>query len=298
MQFKPLKGVFTALITPMNTRGDVDFAELAQLVNQQIKAGIAGLVPAGTTGESPTLDMQEHLDVIRCVVETAQGRVPVIAGTGANATTEAIHLTVEADRIGVDGFLHVAPYYNKPTQEGLFQHFAAIAQKTQKPIVLYSIPGRCGIEIGVETVARLFEAYPHIHAIKEAGGNADRVSQLRQACGSELTILSGDDALTLPFMSLGATGVISVASNLIPTEMVQMVDCALNGDYAQARVLHDQWYTLFKTLFIESNPGPAKEAMQQMGLIRAGTVRLPLASCVERTRAELARVLQSLNLIR
>ena len=221
-------GTYTAIVTPFRN-GEVDEAALTRLIQAQVRAGVDGIVPVGTTGESPTLDYDEHIQVIALSVKVAAGRIKVLAGTGGNSTEEAIYLTQEAEQVGADGSLQVAPYYNKPTQEGLFQHFKAIARNTRLPIVLYSIPGRCGIEIGVDTVARLAKACRNIIGIKEAGGNADRVSQLRQALGPKFVILSGDDALTLPFMAVGAQGVISVASNVIPRQVSQMVSGLCQG---------------------------------------------------------------------
>src|SRR5258706_8771680 len=215
-------GTYTAIVTPFKN-GALDEAALERLIKLQIKGGVDGIVPVGTTGESPTVDCEEHIRIIALSVKFAGGRIKVLAGTGANATSEAIQLTQEAEKAGADGSLQVAPYYNKPTQEGLYQHFRAIARATKLPIVLYSIPGRCGIEIGVETVNRLAHDSVNIVGIKESGGNPERVSQLRAALGPNFTILSGDDALTLPFMAVGAQGVVSVASNVIPREIAQMV---------------------------------------------------------------------------
>ena len=208
-------GTYTAIVTPF-LNGQLDEEALARLIKAQIKGGVDGIVPVGTTGESPTVDMAEHVRIIELSVKFAERKIKVLAGTGGNATSEAIFLTKEAERVGADGSLQVAPYYNKPTQEGLFQHFRAIARETKLPIVLYSIPGRCGIEIAVDTVKRLVAAHKNIVGIKEAGGSCDRVSQLRAALGPKFDILSGDDSLTLPFMCVGANGVISVASNVIP----------------------------------------------------------------------------------
>jgi 4-hydroxy-tetrahydrodipicolinate synthase len=275
MAVKRFTGVFTALVTPFK-QGRIAFDELRALVEKQIAAGVDGLVPVGTTGESPTLDHSEHIDVVRAVVETARGRVPVIAGTGSNSTAEAVSLTKRAHEAGVDGVLQVAPYYNKPTQEGLFRHFSAVAEATSKPVMLYSIPGRCVIEIAVPTIERLLRQHPHVNHIKEAGGSCDRVDLLRQALGDELTILSGDDSLTLPFMALGAKGVVSVASNFLPAEMSRLVKAALKGDYAAALIEHQRLYPLFKALFIEPNPVPVKTAMAHAGSISSPEVRAPL----------------------
>ena len=268
-------GSYTALVTPFR-RGAVAFDELKKLVEFQIKGGIDGLIPVGTTGESPTVTHEEHLAIIACTIESARGRVPVIAGTGSNSTQEAIDLSQAAVAAGADALLLVAPYYNRPTQEGLFQHFARIADATDKPIILYSIPGRCGVEISVDVIARLRAKYPHVAHIKEAGGSVDRVDQIIQALGDSVTVLSGDDSLTLPFMAVGAKGVISVASNYFPREVTKLTALALAGDYHRARSLHRKLYPLFKTFFIESNPVPMKVALAHLGIISSEEVRLPL----------------------
>src|SRR2546421_4921143 len=226
-------GTYTAIVTPFKD-GKIDEAALQRLIKIQIKAGVDGIVPVGTTGESPTVNYEEHIQIIALSVEFAGGKIRVLAGTGGNSTTEAVYLTEHAEKVGADGSLQVAPYYNKPTQEGLFEHFRQVARKTRLPIVLYSIPGRCGIEIGVETTKRLARECPNVVGIKEAGGNPDRVSQLRAALGPRFVILSGDDALTLPFMALGAQGVVSVASNVIPRQVAQMVNAFASGKLRQA----------------------------------------------------------------
>ncbi|HXE43433.1 MAG TPA: 4-hydroxy-tetrahydrodipicolinate synthase [Candidatus Baltobacteraceae bacterium] len=267
-------GTYTAIVTPF--RGNaIDEDALERLIKLQIKGGVDGIVPVGTTGESPTVNCEEHIRIIELSVKFAAGKIKVLAGTGANATSEAISLTQAAERVGADGSLQVAPYYNKPTQEGLYQHFKAIARATQLPIVLYSIPGRCGIEISVETVKRLAHDCKNIVGIKEAGGSCDRVSQLRAACGEKFIILSGDDSLTLPFMSVGAQGVISVASNVIPKEVSQMVEAMVRGNAKKAQQLHQKFYPLFKDLFIETNPTPVKAALAMMKIIEE-EYRLPL----------------------
>jgi 4-hydroxy-tetrahydrodipicolinate synthase len=285
-----LTGTLTALVTPF-LRRKVAFGELARLVETQIKSGISGLVPAGTTGESPTLDHGEHLDVIRAVVQAANGRVPVIAGTGSNSTAEAVDLTRSADEAGADAVLVVTPYYNKPSQNGLFDYFTAVAGATDKPVVLYSIPGRCGVEIAVPTVGRLMAKNKNIRHIKEAGGSVDRVDQLKSAFGADLTVLSGDDSLTLPFMAVGAAGVISVASNLRPGPVARMVSLAAANDFAAAREAHRRLYPLFKALFIESNPVPVKTAMARAGLIQSPEVRSPLSPLSRENLAALLAVL-------
>jgi 4-hydroxy-tetrahydrodipicolinate synthase len=267
-------GTYTAIVTPFKN-GVLDEAALERLIKLQIKGGVTGIVPVGTTGESPTVDYAEHIKIIELSVKFAARKVKVLAGTGGNSTSEAIYLTQEAEKVGADGSLQVAPYYNKPTQEGLYQHFKAISKATKLPIVLYSIPGRCGIEIGIETVKRLARECKNIVGIKEAGGSCDRVSQLRAATGDKFTILSGDDSLTLPFMSVGAHGVISVASNVIPREVSQMVKLFASGKSAAALKLHERYYPLFKDLFIETNPTPVKAALAMMKVIEE-EYRLPL----------------------
>jgi 4-hydroxy-tetrahydrodipicolinate synthase len=267
-------GTYTAIVTPFRG-GQLDEAALEHLVKFQIKGGVNGIVPVGTSGESPTVNCEEHIRIIELSVKFAGGRLKVLAGTGANATAEAISLTQAAEKAGADGSLQVAPYYNRPTQEGLYQHFKAIAKATQLPIVLYSIPGRCGIEIAVDTVKRLAHDCKNIVGIKEAGGSCDRVSQLRATLGPKFTILCGDDSLTLPFMSVGANGVVSVASNVIPKEVAQMVNAYARGDVRKAAALHARYYSLFKDLFIETNPTPVKAALAMMKLVEE-EYRLPL----------------------
>jgi 4-hydroxy-tetrahydrodipicolinate synthase len=276
-----LSGVHTALVTPFRNDA-VAYDDLRKLVDFQIGQGIDGLASVGTTGESPTLDTTEHLEVIARTVEYAAGRVPVFAGTGSNSTAEALELTRAADKLGADAFLIVAPYYNKPTQEGVFQHFSALAAATAKPLVLYSIPGRCGVEISVETVVRLRARHANIAAIKEAGGSCEKVSQLVRALDGDFIVLCGDDALTLPFLSLGARGVVSVASNWLPAEVSLLVKRFAAGDTAGALALHNRLAGVFKQIFIEPNPVPIKHILARKGLITSPETRLPLAPlCVE-----------------
>ena len=294
MKLRPFTGTITALATPFRN-GVVAYEDLRKLVAFQIKGGIDGLVPVGTTGESPTLDYDEHMDVIRCTIAEARGRVPVIAGTGSNSTHEALHLTKLSHEAGADAMLVVAPYYNKPSQEGLFRHFSAIAESTDKPIILYSIPGRCGIDISVSVVARLRAKYKHVAWIKEAGGSVDRVDQLKQELGNDITVLSGDDSLTLPFMSVGAEGVISVASNLYVREISKMVRLALANDFAKATKIHRKLYPAFKTLFIEPNPVPIKMALKRAGVIASDEVRSPLCEMMPANAKILGQVLAQLD---
>ena len=281
----------------MDASGAVDWDTLSSHVEAQVAAGVDGLVPVGTTGESPTLDTDEHIKVIAAVVEAAAGRVPVIAGTGSNSTAEALHLTREADIAGADAFLQVAPYYNKPAQEGIFRHFEKIANSTGKPIMLYSIPGRCGVEIAVPTVARLAKACPNIRTIKEAGGDARRVTALREAC-PEVTVLSGDDGLVPEFVAAGAEGVVSVASNLEPVAVKALTDTCLAGDKAAAAELFRKWQVLLTDLvFMDGNPVTIKEVLYQAGRIPHPTVRLPLARTSEANQKRVRELLQSLNLL-
>jgi len=289
-------GTYTAIVTPFKN-GQLDETALARLVKLQIKGGVEGIVPVGTTGESPTVDFDEHIRIIELVVKLAAGKVKVLAGTGANSTSEAIGLTIAAEKAGADGSLQVAPYYNKPTQEGLYQHFKAIADNTKLPIILYSIPGRCGIEIAVPTVKRLAADCKNIIGIKEAGGNADRVSQLRAALGNKFEILSGDDSLTLPFMSVGAQGVISVASNIVPREVSTMVRAFAAGDTKKALAIHQKLYPLFKDLFIETNPVPVKAALAMLGLIDE-EYRLPLVQMSAANRATLKTAMKASGVLK
>jgi 4-hydroxy-tetrahydrodipicolinate synthase len=266
-----LAGCYTALVTPFR-QGQVDYAALKDLVELQIASGIDGVVPVGTTGESPTLDFDEHRRVIEFVVEAVRRRCLVIAGSGANSTAEAIDLTRHAASVGADATLQVTPYYNKPTAEGLYRHFAAVADECGLPVVLYNVPGRTGREIPVNVIARL-AANPAVVAVKEAGGSVERVSAILSECN--IIVLSGDDVLTLPMMVVGGKGVISVASNLIPAEVSAMVHAALAGRWDDARQAHQRLYPLFRDLFVETNPIPVKAALAMLGRI-AEEYRLPL----------------------
>lgn len=286
-------GTHTAIVTPFKN-GRIDEAALKQLIDDQFAGGVTGVVPCGTTGESPTLDYEEHERVVKLTVEFTAGRGVVMAGTGSNSTREAVQMTEEAEAAGATAILQVAPYYNKPTPEGLFQHFKAVAQATKLPIMLYSIPGRSGIEIGVDVVARLVEACPNICAMKEAGGTPERVNQMRLALPHSFEILSGDDSLTLPFMSVGAVGVVSVASNIIPGPVSQMVQLALEGRYLEARAIHERYYPLLAAfLKLSTNPIPIKTAMGLAGKIDP-ELRLPMSPMeptkVEELRATLKQV--------
>ena len=290
------RGTFTALVTPFRN-GAFDEAAYEKLIEHQIENGISGIVPVGTTGESPTLSNEEHNRVIESAVKAAGGRCKVIAGTGSNSTDEAVALTADAERAGADAALLVAPYYNKPSQEGLFRHFKAIADATKLPLILYSIPGRCGIEIGVDTVRRLAKACPNVAAIKESGGSVERVNALRAALPDEFDILSGDDFITLAFMAVGARGVISVASNIAPKEVVEMVNAFAEGDLKTAQKLHARLYPLFRDLFIEPNPAPIKTALGWAGKM-SPDVRPPLCEMTEANAKKLLVTLQQLNLVK
>jgi 4-hydroxy-tetrahydrodipicolinate synthase len=289
------RGTFTALVTPFRN-GGIDVSAYEKLIETQIAAGITGIVAVGTTGESPTLSPEEREQVIRLAVTSAKKRCIVLAGTGSNSTHHAVTDTKTAERLGADGALLVAPYYNKPSQEGLFRHFQAIAQESSLPIMLYNIPGRCSVDIGAYTVERLATKCSNIVAIKEASGSVDRVSELRTRLPNEFAILSGDDSLTLPFMSVGAVGVVSVASNLIPAEVCALVHFHDTDDVKSARKLHRQLLPIFKDLFIEPNPVPIKTALAWRGMM-SSEVRLPLCEMTEPNQTRLRKTLDSLKLL-
>jgi 4-hydroxy-tetrahydrodipicolinate synthase len=286
-------GTFTALVTPF-LNGGIDDSAFNKLIETQIAAGISGVVAIGTTGESPTLSHEEREQVIRLSVATANKRCLVLAGTGSNATQHAIADTKLAEKLGVDGALLVAPYYNKPSQEGLFRHFKAIADATSLPIMLYNIPGRCSVDIMPETVARLAKECRNIISIKEASGSVERVGDLRRRLPESFTILSGDDSLTLPFMAVGAGGVVSVASNLFPSQVCALVRACESGDLKSAATLHRKLLPLFKDLFIEPNPVPVKTALGWRGSM-SGEVRLPLCEMSEANQDRLRKTLEEFD---
>ena len=289
-------GTYTALITPFRD-GVVDVPAFQALIERQIAAKVTGIVPVGTTGESPTLDTEEHIEVIRLAVEFAAGRCEVVAGTGANATAEAIELTEAAEKVGATGTLQVCPYYNKPSQEGLYQHFRAIAESTELPIMLYSVPGRSSIEIAPETAARLAADCPTVVAIKEAGGSVDRVNQLVQALPEGFGILSGDDPLTLPFFAAGANGLVSVAANLVPEVIVSLVNACLAGNFTEALALQKKYYPLMRGLMsIDVNPVPIKSAVALQGHC-SDEFRLPLVGLTSAANEQLSALLKSYNLL-
>jgi 4-hydroxy-tetrahydrodipicolinate synthase len=289
------QGTYTAIVTPFRN-DQIDEDGLRRLIDFQIDNGIDGIVPAGTTGEAATLDYDEHLRVIEIAVQQANKRCKVVAGTGSNSTREAIELTQKAEKLGIDGALLASPYYNKPTQEGVYRHYRSIAESTSLNLMLYNVPGRTAGEIGVETCARLAKDCQTIVAIKEAGGSTERVSALKNIVPPEFKILSGDDALTLPFMSVGAVGVVSVASNAIPKPMTELVSSFLEGRSTDSMRIHLRYFQLFKDLFIESNPIPIKTALNLMGMIEA-EFRLPLCEMGAANRDQLSRTLRALKLV-
>jgi 4-hydroxy-tetrahydrodipicolinate synthase len=288
-------GTGTALVTPFAQNGALDERTLRKLVRRQIDAGIDFLVPCGTTGESPTLTHAEHLRVVAITVEESAHQVPVLAGAGGYNTAEVIALAQELATLGVDGLLSVTPYYNKPTQEGLYQHYRAIAEATPLPIVLYSVQGRTGINIEPATVKRL-SLIPNIVGIKEASGSISQMAAILNLVDGDFTVLSGDDAITLPLLALGGRGVISVVSNEIPAEMTQLVNLARRSDFSGARALHRRYHALMEVNFVESNPGPVKAAMAEMGLLEA-VWRLPMVAPKAENQARIRAVLENLGLL-
>jgi 4-hydroxy-tetrahydrodipicolinate synthase len=288
-------GTGTALITPFMENGALDEKALRALVKRQIDGGIDFLVPCGTTGESPTLTREEHLRVVEICVELAQGKVPVLAGAGGYNTAEVIALARELAALGADGILSVTPYYNKPTQEGLYQHYRAIAEAASLPIILYSVQGRTGVNIELSTVKRLVQI-DNIVGIKEASGNVSQMAAILNAVPEEFIVLSGDDAITLPLIALGGRGVISVVSNEIPAEMSQVTRSALQGDFGRARAIHRRYHPLMEINFVESNPIPVKAALAEMGLLEP-VWRLPLVPPKAENRARIRAVLESLGLV-
>ena len=291
----PFTGVGTALVTPFTKDGSIDERAVRRLVRRQIDAGVHFVSPCGTTGEAPTLDHSEKLRIIELVVDEARGRVPVLAGAGSYDTREAIALARELERIGVNGLLSVTPYYNKPTQEGLYQHFKAIAESTSLPIMLYNVPGRTGVNIEVRTIVRLSEL-PNIIAIKEASANVVQMCEIIAAVREDFLLLGGDDPLTVAVMAAGGRGIVSVASNEAPAEMVQIVEMAERNDFAGARRLHTWLLPLIQVNFVESNPIPVKAAMAAMGLLDEA-YRLPLVPPGSAARDRIMTVLQDLKLL-
>jgi 4-hydroxy-tetrahydrodipicolinate synthase len=287
-----LEGAHTAIVTPFNVDETVDFGKLRELIEIQVENGIDGIVPVGTTGESPTLNTDEHLKVIEETVNTVNGRVKVIAGTGANSTSEAIELTAQAKELGVDATLQVTPYYNKPNQEGLYRHFSKVAD-LGVPVVLYNVPGRSSKEIAIETVARL-ALHPNVVAVKEAGGDVARVKQTLDVC--DIEVLSGDDGLALAMMRDGAVGLISVASNVVPAVVSSLVQAALKGEWDDAQLLHDRYLNLFDVMFVDTNPIPVKAALAMMGRVEE-VYRLPLCETGAEQKEQLRSVLSGHGLL-
>jgi len=289
-------GVGTALVTPFTKAGELDESALRQLARRQIDAGVHFLVPCGTTGESPTLTRRERLRTIEIIVDEAKGRVPVLAGAGGYDTKEVIESAAEVMKAGAQGLLSVTPYYNKPSQEGLYQHYRAIAGATPLPILVYNVPGRTGVNVEVDTLVRL-AAIPNIAGVKEASGNVTQMCEICAAVPPAFIVLSGDDALTLPLMAVGGRGIISVASNEIPAEMVEMVEAAERGDFAGARAIHTRILPLMQINFVEANPIPVKAAMAAMGLLEE-VYRLPLVPPKKESKQKIARVLNDLGLLK
>ena len=292
----PFTGCGTALVTPFTRSGSVDEAAVRRLGRRQIDAGIHFLVPVGTTGESPTLSLAERTRIVEILAEEANGRVPILAGAGGYDTREVIHAAADMKKAGADGLLSVTPYYNRPTQEGLFQHYRAIADSTTLPIVVYNVPSRTGCNIEPATVVRL-ASLPQIVGIKEASGNITQMCEVCRIVPEDFLVLSGDDAVTLPLMAVGGRGVISVVSNEIPTEMAQMVEAAERGDFTAARAIHTRIMPLMQVNFIESSPGPVKAAMAAMGLLDE-IYRLPLVSPRAESKQRIAGVLKELGLLK
>lgn len=290
------EGSIVAIVTPFKNN-KVDETALRKLVRFQIDNGINGIVPCGTTGESPTLDYKEHERVIEIVINETKGKVPVIAGTGSNSTAEAIMLTQHAEKAGANAALVVTPYYNKPTQKGLYLHFKAVADSVKIPIILYNIEGRCARNIETETVAKLARDCKNIVGVKEASGNLEQVKAVRAACPKGFIILSGDDALTLPISELGGTGVISVVANIIPRDVVALTDAIKAGDKAKAKTLHEKMLPLVSSMFIETNPIPVKKACELMGLC-SGELRLPLCDMEEANYTKLKTALSNYGLLK
>jgi len=291
-----LTGVGTALVTPFTASGALDEAGVRRLARRQIDAGIHFLCPCGTTGESPTLSDSEKLRIVEVLVDEAKGQVPIVAGAGGYDTREVIHLAKELEKRGAAGLLSVTPYYNKPTQEGLYQHYKAIAESTRLPIIVYNVPGRTGVNVEVATLVRLAQI-PNIVAVKEASGNVTQMAEICRAVPSDFIVLSGDDALTLPLMAVGGHGIISVASNEIPAEMVQMVEAAERNDFRAARAVHARILPLMQINFVESNPVPVKAAMASMGLLDEH-YRLPMCPPKPESREKINKVLKELGLLK
>ncbi|HYB40381.1 MAG TPA: 4-hydroxy-tetrahydrodipicolinate synthase [Candidatus Methylomirabilis sp.] len=290
------QGSLVALVTPFR-RGEVDEAKLRELVEFHVSHGTDGIIPCGTTGESPTLSHDEHKRVVEIVIDAARGRVPVIAGTGSNSTAEAIDLTGHAKKAGARGALVVNPYYNRPTQEGLYRHFRAVAEAVDLPILLYNIASRTAVNVETDTLARLVRDCPNIVGVKEASGSLDQMTQVILACGPDFSVLSGDDNLTLPLMAVGGRGVVSVIANFVPRETAEMTHAALAGDWKLARDLHHRLFPLSRAMFMETNPIPVKESMAMLGMIEP-EFRLPMCRMSDANRVRLKTVLEQQGLLK
>ena len=291
---KSFEGSIVAMVTPFRD-GKVDEVKIRELVQFHVKNGTDAIVPCGTTGESPTLSHAEHKRVVEVTIEAAAGRIPVVAGTGSNSTAEAIELTQHAKKAGADGVLMVCPYYNKPTQAGLVAHYKAVAAAVDIPIIMYNIPGRTGVNMLTETVAAL-AGLPNIVGMKEASGSLEQMTEVISLCGDRLTVVSGDDTLTLPLMAVGGKGVISVVANIVPKETAEMTRAALNGDWKRAKELHLRLFPLCKAMFYETNPIPVKTAMQLLGRLN-GELRLPLCPMSQANRDKLQKALRAYGLL-
>ena len=291
------QGSFVAMVTPFARDGKVDEAKLRELVEFHVTHGTDGLIPCGTTGESPTLSHDEHKRVVETVIEAARGRIKVVAGTGSNSTSEAIDLTKHAERAGANGALVVNPYYNKPTQEGLYRHYRAVAESVTIPIVAYNIQSRTAVNVEPDTLARLARDVRNIVGVKEASGSLDQMSQVIQACGPDFSVLSGDDNITLPLLAIGGSGVISVIANILPRETSDMVHAALDGDWKRARDLHYRLFPLARAAFLETNPIPIKEAMAMAGMIEP-EFRLPMCRMSDANREKLRAILKAYALVK
>jgi len=289
-------GSYVALVTPFDRSGGVDAAALRRLVRSHLRAGTAGLVPCGSTGEAATLTHEEYRRVLSLTLEESRGLLPVFAGVGTNATAKAVEMAREAESLGADALLVLSPYYNKPTQEGLYQHFRAVARNTRLPVIVYNIPGRTAVNILPKTLLRLAADCPNVVAVKEASGNIDQVSEIVAGAAKGFAVLSGDDSLTVPMMAVGASGVISVVANVAPRETAAMCAAALAGDFKKARSLHLRLFSLVKALFVETNPIPVKAALEMMGLC-GGTPRLPLTALTAANRPLLRRELSARGLL-
>ena len=290
------EGSYVALITPFKENGEVDEDKIRELVNYHIENGTAGIVPCGTTGEAPTLTFSEHEKVIKIVVEEVKGRIKVIAGAGSNNTDRAIELTKYAKKLGADAALSTCPYYNKPTQRGLYEHYRKIAEEAKFPIMLYNVPGRTGTNIEAETVARLAEI-PEIVAIKEATGSLEQMIKIQDLCGDKIEILSGEDHLILPMLSIGAKGVVSVVAHIMPREMSELISSFLNREFEKAYNLHTKLYEVSRNMFIEGNPVTVKAAMNILGQIDNDLVRLPLVSAEQKTKDKLTKFFKERSII-